>query len=237
MIRYLKFFLITMTSFALISGCSVKQDKNKEKKGKSRYAIILFDDTAVRIDPIIFSAKVTELKKGQAVQIINTSEKKAWVGGNTGYWYRIRTEQGFSGWVFESTLKRLKPGSKTKINEYIAEFWEEESKKVMNGIDGKWWSINITGDFTNHCLVITSDGKYESYTRAGEDNKIVGEYNFNFENNEINFLNDTSFKSNLKFAKRGSTYKLYRDNRFAFKRIIMNQDDHQKKGKNGNKTE
>lgn len=220
---------------AVHSGCSDNRDKSVDKKDNSKYGIVLFSNTSVRIDPIIFSAKVTQLKKGQAVQITEKSQKRTWVAGKIDYWYKIKSDENYSGWIFGSTIKILKPGSKNKISTYIAEFWDTEAKKIMEGIAGKWWSVNIAGDFTNHCLMISSDGKYVSYTRTGKNNKIEGEYNFDFDKGEINFLNDTTFKSNLKFARRGRTYKLFRDNRLYFKRIIMNKEDKEKKGTNGNK--
>jgi hypothetical protein len=143
------------------------------------------------------------------------------VGKAKDYWYKIKLDNGISGWVFGSDMNILKDSNKDHISSYLSEFWEKETTELSAALHGKWWSVNKFNDFTSHCLEIYKDGKYKSYHKGGSK-KIEGEYNFDFNNNQIIFLKGTSFEGDLNYFQRGDEYTLIREsetNEIKFKKI------------------
>jgi uncharacterized protein YgiM (DUF1202 family) len=196
-------------------ACS-SESPAKGKASQDKYSgIILSDNTSLRVDPFIFSSKIDMLSKGETVEIIDKSEARSIIGGGSDYWYKVRLSRGVSGWVYGKTIKIVQ-SSRVSSDDYLAEFWEKEADTIKKEISGKWWSVNEAGDFTNHCIEISSDGTYKSYTNNNPGAAIEGEYNFDFNKNEIVFLKGTSFNNNLSFIKRGSFY--------VFKAQINKQD-------------
>ncbi len=190
-----------------VNSCIQEKEKNKKiSKIKSEMGMILSENTAVRIDPLVFSARIYQLKKGETIEIIEKSKKKTWVGKTSNFWYKVKQERGITGWVYGDNIKIFSKDENDNIDSYVSEFWEAETVKLRLELAGKWWSINKLDNFTNHGLEINEDGTYKSYRKGGKP--IKGEYNFNFNDKEIIFLNGTSFKSNLNYIMRGSTYFL-----------------------------
>jgi hypothetical protein len=190
-----------------VNSCSQEKEKNKKiPKTKSEMGMIISENTAMRIDPLVFSARIYQLKKGEAIEIIDKSKNKTWVGKTSNFWYKVKQERGIAGWVYGDNIRIFSKDENDNIDNYVSEFWEAETVKLRLELAGKWWSINKLDDFTNHGLEINEDGTYKSYQKGGKP--IIGEYNFNFNDNEIIFLNGTSFKSNLNYIMRGPTYFL-----------------------------
>jgi len=233
--RTTAFLIISMA--IIISGCGNESPANKTVINKKTAGIILSHNTSMRIAPFIFSSKITQLNKGDTVSITGKSKEKSWIGKTADYWYRVKMTSGITGWIFGRNIRIITAKNKDKLQDFVTEFWEKESEEITKSISGKWWSVNRFNDFTNHGLNIYNDGKYESYTKGKEDNAIEGEFNFDFTKNEIVFLGGTSFKTNLKFKKRGRSYMLYetvKNKELRFKRIQENIK--KEKSENENKT-
>jgi len=171
-------------------------------KNKQMQAMVINDDSVMRIDPLLYSGRVGLLRKADIVEILDRSSMKYSVGNMREYWYKIKSRDGLSGWVYGSNLKIFDKKGERNIKQYVSNFWEQESEKIKKIITGRWWSIDLRGDFTNHGLEIAEDGTYRSYYKGGRD--IKGEYNINYGDNEIVFLKGTTFKSNLNIVRRGN---------------------------------
>jgi hypothetical protein len=194
--------------FAAASACS--QDSPGETASSddhgAMYGIVTNDNSAVRIDPLIYASRVTLLRKGEKVRITDQSKEKSWVGKSSDYWYKIGQEGGITGWIFGGNIKRFKGDRRSTIESYVSNLREEEEKEIRKELTGKWWSVNSRGDFSNHAIELYEDGKYKSYQKGGSE--IEGEYTINFTKNEIVFLKNTSFGLNLKYIHMGTLYYL-----------------------------
>jgi hypothetical protein len=215
------FVIVTILMFTAASQfCS----NNDGVITKDTYGIILKGYTAMRIDPMIFAGIISELNKGTSVQVLEKSKEKSWVGKTSGYWYKVKTNGGISGWVFGQNISIHFSKSKDSIDKVVSDFMTGERIQVKQYLAGKWWSINEFGDFTDHCLELYESGKYRSYLKGDEKLPIAGTYRIDFNKNEILFSDGTSFKSNLELAKRGVDYimkKNMKDHELRFKKISV----------------
>ncbi|PKL36172.1 MAG: hypothetical protein CVV44_18310 [Spirochaetae bacterium HGW-Spirochaetae-1] len=236
--RSIPFIILIIASF-ILTLCSKDTEVNINESRDSMTAIITSHNTSVRIEPYVFSARVTLLSKGDTADLLDKSAEKTWIGKDCNYWYRVRLKDGMTGWVFGSTLKILKTTDTKEINDVVSEFWDQETEELTGELSGKWWSVNRFGDFTNHGLDMDSNGKYRSYTKGNETNAIEGEFNFDLAKSEVIFLGGTSFKTNLKYVKRGQSYILFEndntENEIRFKRIQEGEKISEKQGANENK--
>ena len=237
--------LRAMTVLALtFSGCQKADSPEAEKApqaAKKKGGIVLTNNTALRIDPFIFSGCISRLEKGQPVEVIGKSAEKSMIGGGSDYWYHIRLKDGISGWLYGKNLRIINIKNQQQMDDIVSSFWNEESVELTKDLVGKWWSVNHFGDFTRYGLELYPDNKYRSYTKDHEDRAIEGKYNFDLSKNEIIFPEGTSFRKNLKFARRGQSYTLFvpsDDSDIRFKRIqtkIETPEETEKKEGNENK--
>jgi len=214
---------------SIITGCNKIKSETPvipENSGLNPLAVIITPNTALRIDPLVFTSRVAQLKKGEVGEVLEKSSEKKPVGGAIDYWYKIKLSNGISGWVFGSNINILKDSNRNNVESYLSQFWEKETKELSEALHGKWWSVNRFNDFTNHCLEIYKDGKYKSYIK-GSTKKIEGDYNFDFNKNQIIFLNGTSFEGDLNYVRRGDEYTLSREaekDEIKFKKINVNPE-------------
>jgi hypothetical protein len=227
----------------MFSGCKKTEDPKQDKATqpvKKEGGIILTNNTALRIDPFIFSGCISRLDKGLPVEIIGKSAEKSMIGGGSAYWFHVRLEGGISGWIYGKNLKIINIKSKKQMDDIVSNFWNEESQELTKALEGKWWSVNRFGDFTYYALELYPDNKYRSFTKGNEEKAIEGKYNFDLSKNEVIFPEGTSFKKNLKFARRGQSYALFvpsDDSDIRFQKIqtrIENPEEADKKEKNEN---
>ncbi len=205
--RRARFLTVIITASLIGTSCgdSGRHDRSRARK-VSEYAVVVSDNTALRIDPMIYSARITLMRKGTRLEVLDQSREKSWVGKDHSYWYKVRLENGLGGWVYGSTIRIFKESQSGSIDGYVSNLREHEQETLRKNLSGKWWSVNRNGDFTNLCVEIYENGKYKSYARGGRE--IEGEYNFNFNDETIVFLNGTSFGQNLKYINRGNMYHL-----------------------------
>ena len=229
--KFYKYNFILLLVFSIILAVNCKKNDSDayaipENTEKNPIAVIITPNTALRIDPLIFTSRIAQLKKGEVGEILDKSSEMKTVGKAKDYWYKVKLANGISGWVFGSNLNILKDSDKDQIASYLSEFWEKETSVLGEAMHGKWWSINKFNDFTNHCLEIYKDGKYKSYLKGGT-RKIEGEYSFDFNNNQIVFLKGTTFEGDLNYFQRGDEYTLIREseiNEIKFKKINVNPE-------------
>ena len=219
--KYIYLMIIVLLS---ISQCSKSHNETHSASSTTK-AIVINDNTSVRIDPHIFSSRVTSVNKGTIVTIIDISKEKQWVGGQMDYWYKVSLPNTIKGWIFGSSLALQINASDAAIERYVESLWKKEADTVRKEISGKWWSINKSGDFTEHALELYPDGSYKSYKKGAKG--IEGSYSLNFRTSEVVFLDGTSFGKNLYFIKRGNSYQLaesLQDANIEFKKIAEFKD-------------
>jgi len=222
------------TSFQiLMTGCGNSADDIIQTSSQPLKAVIISGNSAIRIDPILFSSRIALLKKGEAVDVLEQSKLKSWIGDTNDYWYKIRRANGVSGWTYGQNIKIIRSGSDS-LEQYISKFMKDDTKELTKALTGKWWSVNSFGDFTNHCLEIYEDNKYKSYTK-GSSSFIEGEYTFDINKNQVIFLKGATFGNSLDMLKRGQMYFLQKeqeDQLLQFKRIaseIKEEQEEQEK--------
>lgn len=224
----IQFIFSLIIAFLVInSGCSKDgNDIKKDNPEKQTRGIVVMDNASVRVDPYLYSSRVMLLNKGDVLIVKDRSKKRQWIGKKHDYWYNIQLENGISGWMYGSTIDILKSKNSDAVKNYLDKFWMEQSDSVRDELAGKWWSLSSTGDFTNHGIEIGTDGKYVSYRKGGK--RIEGTYSLNFHNNEIIFLDGTSFGKNLYFIRRGQSYVLSDDREnpaYRFKKISQEETE------------
>ncbi len=201
--------LLLLAAFIVLGGPGCKNSSGDGLlSGKKELAVILNEDSVMRIDPMLYSGRVTLLKKAEVVEVVGKSKEKGIVGNAQDYWYQVKNREGLSGWVFASNLKLFSNTSKRSVDNYISSFWEKETERLKKVIEGKWWSVDEAGDFTDHGIELSADGKYRSYLKGGRE--IKGEYNINYNDNEVVFLQGTTFNNNLNIVRRGTFLYLER---------------------------
>lgn len=218
---HIYFFMIILLT---VTQCS-KSHNDINATTKTPKAVVINDNTSVRIDPHIFSSRVTTVNKGTIVTIIDVSKEKQWVGGQMDHWYKVKLENSIKGWIFGSSLALQIDASDAAIERYVNSLWKKEAETVRKDIAGKWWSVNKSGDFTEHALELYPDGNYKSYRKGTKG--IEGSYSLNFRTGEVVFLDGTSFGKNLYFIKRGNSYQLVeslQDAKLQFKKIAEFKD-------------
>lgn len=199
------FAVLTVSASMLLSVSCGGGDNPQQAallKSQKMKALVLNDDSVMRIDPLLYSGRVGLLRKADIVFVLDRSSMKYAVGNMKEFWYKVKNKDGLSGWVYGSNLKIFDKKGESTIEKYVSNFWEKESEKIKKIITGRWWSIDLQGDFTNHGLEISEDGNYRSYLKGGRE--IKGEYNINYSDNEIVFLKGTTFQSNLHIVRRGT---------------------------------
>ena len=214
------FFIAT----ALLASFLVANCGDGKSLPEGSYGIILQAYTPLRIDPFVFSGTVAELGKGETVRIIDTSAEKAWVERSHDYWYRVKTGNGITGWVFGTSVSIHSSSDSGAMEKIVTGFMEAERARVKQYLAGKWWTINEFGDFTDHCLELYESQKYRSFQKGSEQSPIVGTFTIDFNRNVIKFSDGTSFKSNLDLEKRGGDYIIKRemkDFELRFKKISI----------------
>jgi len=237
----MKKIFIIIASLLIIVQASCGEKKNEallmpENPESNPVAVIITPNTAMRIDPLIFSSRVALLKKGEVAEVLERSSEEKNIGNSRSFWYKVRLTNGVTGWIYGVNLTILDDSNRSNVESYLSQFWEKETDELSNALHGKWWSVNRFNDFTNHCLEIYKDGKYKSYIK-GSSKKLEGEYNFDFNNSQIIFLGETSFTGNLSYVKRGDIYTLFNESEkdeIKFKMINTNpesEDDVMKEDK------
>lgn len=225
-------FRSILTAFifiTVITGCNkINPEKNviPENSEGNPLAVIITPNTSLRIDPLIFTSRIAQLKKGEVGEVLEKSSEKKPVAGTVDFWYKIRLSNGISGWVYGSNLNILKNSNRNNVQSYLSQFWEKETAELSEALHGRWWSVNRFNDFTSHVIEIYKDGKYKSYIK-GSAKKYEGDYNFDFNNTKIIFLNGTTFEGDLKYIRRGKEYTLSRDDEkdeIKFKKINVNPE-------------
>jgi len=227
--KYRSIIISAMFIISLITGCNKFKQETPvipENSAGNPLAVIITPNTALRIDPLIFTSRIDQLKKGEVGEVLEKSSEKKPVAGTVDYWYKIRLNNGITGWVYGSNINILKDSNRDNVESYLSQFWEKETKELSEALHGRWWSVNRFNDFTSHVLEIYKDGKYKSYIK-GSTKKIEGDYNFDFNKNQIIFLNNTTFEGDLNYIRRGDEYTLSREDEkdeIKFKKINVNPE-------------
>lgn len=229
-------FLITV--IFLHSGCSKETGVEEKVIANNRMGIILTAGTALRIDPLIFSARLELLKKGDTVKILEKSGKRSWVGKSHEYWYKVRLKNGIEGWLYGKNLRLISKTANEDVNAYVEDFFKEESDDMLKKITGKWWSVNRFGDFTYHGLEIFPDGRYKSYYKSANPRIREGEIEIDFNNNRLLFDKGTTFGKEIDFLRRGHAYifrKELKVGELRFKQISVKVEEEDEKDKKDTK--
>lgn len=219
--------LLFIFPFLLLLNCSKDgepESPSQVPEQKKDMGVILTQDTALRIDPLVFSARIAQLNKGTVVEILDRSSEERVIAGHKDYWYKIKLESRITGWTFGKHIKVLDASGRESLESYLGKFWEKETEELSNDLHGKWWSINRYGDFTNHALEIFKDGRYRSYYKGG-GKVIEGVYNFDFNKNMVVFLSGTTFENDLNYIRKGNSHTLQKTDgkeEIRFKKININ---------------
>lgn len=219
--NFIYFFLMF---FAI--GCSKKIEEVKvEKKAPVKeMGIIKIRNTAMRIDPYIFSGRIILLKKGDILEIMGRSGEKTWIGKSHDYWFKVKLKKGMTGWVFGKNIKVVSSENSEEIDSIVTDFFKDETERVRKSLSGKWWSVNRFGDFTGQGLEFSVKGKYKSYRKAQNPRVIDGEYSIDFHDNLLIFDKGATFGKELQLVQRGRSYLLKKElkvGELVFKKISI----------------
>jgi Bacterial SH3 domain len=214
-----------VTAVMLISCQGEGERSGKAGELPGLYGIVTIDNAALRLDPLIYSARITLLRKGEKVEVLDQSKEKGWIGNNSEFWYKVRQKKGISGWIYGSNLRLFSPGRSSSMESYVTALQEQEEEELKKGLAGKWWSVDKRGDFTSHCIELFEDGTYRSYVRGGRE--IEGDYTLNFTEKEVLFLGGSTIGQTVHYVRRGTLYSLEKTEggrEWRFKKISESEE-------------
>lgn len=222
--------LILLTLSTL--SCEKDIQYNTEAEVKiDKVGIIINKNSSVRIQPYIYSSKVTSLKRGTKVDILSQSSEKSYIAGMKRYWYQIKMQNNIVGWTYGSNIKVFDKGKEKSIENYEIELRNSEIDKIKQDLEGKWWSINKRGDFTSHKLILYKDGKYKSGRKYGK--LTEGEYTLDIVKQTITFSKGSTAGNKLFYIERGGEYNIEyhgkNDYKFQYKKISDKPDSEDEK--------
>ncbi len=217
--------ILILVISAAIMFVACNRDENRQIDNDT-LGLIVTGNTPVRVDPLYFSPKITHLKKGEIVSILERSHNKNYHGRYLNYWYRVRLKNSTTGWVFGENISFMDGSDERKVQAITEEYLEKETEQLHADLKGKWWSVNEFGDFTDHGIEIYESGKYKSF--ATGQRQYQGRFEIDLNNDEIKFLNGSTFKTSLKIIKLGQEFflvKKLQDHELKFKKLKKETSD------------
>lgn len=200
--------LFAVAAFISVISCSKDTSSKGAIAGAKEIGVIMEQDSSVRLDPVINSARIAVLATGEQVEVLDTSKEKAPVAGKLNYWYKVRLRDGIVGWIYGANLKVFSEGSDRSIDSFAKELRAEESGKVMKDLRGKWWSITDTQAFTDNIIALKDDGTYASMKKGKESEAVEGEYKIDTLNSKITFSKGSTVGETIDYIIRGDIYIL-----------------------------
>jgi len=211
---------------SVIAGCSPHDGHSPFAGSRKDIGVIVVADSAVRVDPFIYSSRVAVLPMGENVEVTDRSREQSRVAGTQDFWYKVRLRDGISGWIYGQNIKVFKEGSDRSIESYAKELRAGEDEKARKELGGKWWSVTGEDNFTDHILSIRENGTYASL-RRGSEKPLEGDYIIDSAQGTITFSAGTSFGNTETFIVRGDFYVIetVTDGRtIKFKKISSDPD-------------
>ena len=225
----MKRIAIALIISALAAAVSCSKDRNASKgviAGAKEIGVIMEQDSSVRLDPLIYSARIAVLATGEQVEVLDKSKEKAPVAGKLNYWYKIRLRDGIVGWIYGANLKVFTEGSDSSVESFAKELRAEEAGNVMKALKGRWWSITDTQAFTDNILSLKDNGTYASMKKAKAEGEnppaLEGDYKVDTLNSKITFSKGTTVGDTIDYIIRGDIYVLESSvdgKRVTFKKI------------------
>ena len=200
--------LFAVAAFISVISCSKDTASKGAIAGAKEIGVIMEQDSSVRLDPVINSARIAVLATGEQVEVLDTSKEKAPVAGKLNYWYKVRLRDGIVGWIYGANLKVFAEGSDSSVDSFAKELRAEESGKVMKDLKGKWWSITDTQAFTDNIIALKDDGTYASMKKGKESEAVEGEYKIDTLNSKITFSKGSTVGDTIDYIIRGDIYIL-----------------------------
>jgi hypothetical protein len=203
MTRY--FYAIISIIIITLSGCSQLSDQ--ASAGKKQIALVTVQDSALRLDPLQTSARITVLGTGENAEVIDRSREKGSIAGKHDYWYKVRLRSGIFGWIWGQNVKIFAEGENASVERFARELRKEEEIKVRKELKGKWWSVSGEDNFTNHILIMREDGTYSALVKDS-DKPVDGNYTLDTEKSLVSFDKGTAFGDSISYIIRGDFYVL-----------------------------
>lgn len=218
--------IILLSAFACSNDGPVKPGN---VSSNSQIGLVTEKSSALRIEPFIYSARISDLSKGEKLEILDLSKKKSAVAKSVDYWYKVKTENGTTGWIFGANIKVFSAGSSFSVNNFEEQLKDEEFEKLSAELIGKWWSVNTQEEFTSYWFALFKTGEYEA-KHKDSDKLFKGKYKIDAATSTITFDGGTPLGNEFKFTERGLNYFIeYADdkNNYRFKRISLNPKSEQ----------
>ena len=221
-----------LTLIIFLSALACSNDgpvKSGNISSNSQIGLVTEKSSALRIEPFIYSARISDLAKGEKIEILDLSKKKSAIGKSVDYWYKIKTQNGITGWIFGANIKIFSAGSSFSVNNFEEQLKEDEFEKLSTELIGKWWSVNTQEEFTSYWIALFKNGEYEA-KHKDSNHLFEGKYKIDAATSTISFDEGTPLGNEFKFTERGLNYFIeYADdkNNYRFKRISLNPKSEQ----------
>lgn len=172
------------------------------KNFRSYYMYVSKNSAILRTNPTSYSFEIAILEKGEKVKVLYRSTQKSSLGGINEYWYYIKTNKGYIGWIFGSFLS----------DKFIEEEKKSIDKNVLkNQLKGIWWEVNDRGETGFRSLEFTPpDDSFKGNFIYKFQNtyKLEGEYYIN--NDGIIVLNkELSIGNKIELIQTPEGFRLY----------------------------
>jgi uncharacterized protein YgiM (DUF1202 family) len=189
------------------AGCSRKSPNEPLSPGKKQIALVIVQDSALRLDPIVSSARIDVLGTGEKGEVIDFSKEKGAVGGKQDFWYKIRLHSGVTGWIWGQNIKVFAEGEDKSVESFAKDLRSAEEENVRKQVRGRWWSVIGEDTYTNFILSLKENGEYAALLK-GTSKPVEGNYMIDTEKTLITFDKGTPFGNNVNYIIRGDFYIL-----------------------------
>ncbi len=219
----LPFLLVFALSFtACESGIGQSEDAIQQTDANES-GYIINDNSAVRFEPHLFSARVDNLNKGDKVTIVGRSSEKSRIAKMENYWLHIITPSGICAWTFGGNVKLISDSDDETQKELDRLANERKDAKLAKDFKGVWWSVNSKGDvISSHKLTMYEDHTYKS-ERGGQ--KFEGKWSIDFDLDYIMFSEGTTGGDKFSIIERGTDYFFERNEGQTSFRMRKIKDD------------
>lgn len=100
----------------------------------SRYKYIHLRKAILRTNPTTYAYEIAILNPGEKVEVLSRTEKKSKIGNVEEYWYYVKTESGYTGWIFGGFL------TDQVFQNPVGETRNVEEMESM--VAGVWWEVD-----------------------------------------------------------------------------------------------
>lgn len=203
---------------AVIYGCDTDSPGTVVQSADDykTYAFIKTQYGIIRTDPLLIASEIENLKKGQRVLITERTAAGQRPKDAYGFWYKVRTDDGITGWIYGETLS----WDESDYNPNAGIVSKEDIPETLNG---RWWEMEKDGGTGYRQLIFSEPDRYLlTYSGRGvSGGKFVIEENGTVKLEPVSQVGDS-----IQFSLVGEEIRIrteYQGTVYIFRKVISEE--------------